>query len=630
MRHVIFASLFAILFCIQASGLTIHVPGDFPRIQDGIDAAVDGDSILVAEGVYTGIGNRDLYIPWKRIYIISESGPESTVIDCEYLSDGVTFYSDGEALLEGFTVRQGIHGLICNGGENAVVRRCIFSENNAGSGGSFGGGIQNWGSLPILDCKISNNYASFGGGICWFSFLNPQIIYGCEITNNLAEWRGGAIYYHDGNEWSNRMEVTACTIYGNSAGETGSVAYVNSVSYSFASPFLVLNSCIVKENSDPYFDFAFGGSVEVNYTNFETGWPGLGNINEDPLFLDPLNGDFRLHASSPCIDIGDPELPPRVGGGRSRIDMGAHEYQYGFDYDVGTLHTVRRVPADYPTIQAAIDASAPYDTILVAPGTYTGEGNVNIEIPGRSLTLVSEAGPDATIIDCEYASNVRGLRYESINHYIPQTVQGFTIQNSSRYGIFNKADLILEDCRITGCVIEESGYPIYTASEELIISRCVISNNVGGSYGVAGVRFNMRDDSYYLIVNSLITSNTGSSIFCNSDQLDITNCTIADNTEGYGVVLIDKSIDVNITNCILWNNAHGQIFVDDSVPDPSICYSDIMGGWEGEGNIDADPLFLDPENGDFHLTLGSPCIDTGTSAGAPELRLKTLFDGQVW
>ena len=244
-RILVAVSLSLVLLVSVVTGATIRVPGDQPTIQAGIDASVDGDSVLVAEGVYKGIGNRDLYIPWKRIYIISELGPESTVIDCEYLSDGVTFYSDGEALLEGFTVRQGIHGLICNGGENAVVRRCIFSENNAGSGGSFGGGIQNWGSLPILDCKISNNYASFGGGICWFSFLNPQIIYGCEITNNLAEWRGGAIYYHDGNEWSNRMEVTACTIYGNSAGKTGSVAYVNSVSYSFASPFLVLNSCIV-------------------------------------------------------------------------------------------------------------------------------------------------------------------------------------------------------------------------------------------------------------------------------------------------------------------------------------------------------------------------------------------------
>jgi len=54
--------------------------------------------------------------------------------------------------------------------------------------------------------------------------------------------------------------------------------------------------------------------------------------------------------------------------------------------------------------------------------------------------------------------------------------------------------------------------------------------------------------------------------------------------------------------------------------EPLITYSDVAGSWLGEGNIDADPLFLDPENGDFHLTLGSPCIDTGTSVGAP------LFD----
>ncbi|MDP8201387.1 MAG: T9SS type A sorting domain-containing protein, partial [Candidatus Tenebribacter burtonii] len=40
-------------------------------------------------------------------------------------------------------------------------------------------------------------------------------------------------------------------------------------------------------------------------------------------------------------------------------------------------------------------------------------------------------------------------------------------------------------------------------------------------------------------------------------------------------------------------------------------YSDIQGGWEGEGNINVDPLFVDPENGDYHLTEYSPCIDAG-------------------
>ena len=47
-------------------------------------------------------------------------------------------------------------------------------------------------------------------------------------------------------------------------------------------------------------------------------------------------------------------------------------------------------------------------------------------------------------------------------------------------------------------------------------------------------------------------------------------------------------------------------------------YSDIEGGWTGTGNIDADPLFVDATSGDYRLGVGSPCIDKGTSAGAPD------------
>jgi len=65
-------------------------------------------------------------------------------------------------------------------------------------------------------------------------------------------------------------------------------------------------------------------------------------------------------------------------------------------------------------------------------------------------------------------------------------------------------------------------------------------------------------------------------------------------------------------NTILWANFApdgNEIYLDNSVIDAT--YSDIQGGWSGEGNIDADPLFVDPDNGDYHLQEGSPCIDAG-------------------
>jgi len=65
-----------------------------------------------------------------------------------------------------------------------------------------------------------------------------------------------------------------------------------------------------------------------------------------------------------------------------------------------------------------------------------------------------------------------------------------------------------------------------------------------------------------------------------------------------------------LTNSIIWGNDPDQI---QGFGTPTITYSDIQDGWEGEENIDSDPFFTDPDNGDFSLQQGSPCIDAGTA-----------------
>ena len=70
-----------------------------------------------------------------------------------------------------------------------------------------------------------------------------------------------------------------------------------------------------------------------------------------------------------------------------------------------------------------------------------------------------------------------------------------------------------------------------------------------------------------------------------------------------------------ILNTILWDNGSQGINLDYS--SATVYYSDVQGGWEGIGNIDADPMFVDAENGDYHLSDYSPCIGAGTSEGAP-------------
>ncbi len=99
------------------------------------------------------------------------------------------------------------------------------------------------------------------------------------------------------------------------------------------------------------------------------------------------------------------------------------------------------------------------------------------------------------------------------------------------------------------------------------------------------------------------------------------NSTIADNNpQGHQAILI-WSTDLGVTNSIMWNNAL-NVQADPPCTDcVKVSYSDIEGecSWcdAGQGNIDADPRFIDPANDSYRVRTGSPCIDTGTPAGAP-------------
>ncbi len=115
--------------------------------------------------------------------------------------------------------------------------------------------------------------------------------------------------------------------------------------------------------------------------------------------------------------------------------------------------------------------------------------------------------------------------------------------------------------------------------------------------------------------------------------ITLTNCTLVGNTAvmAGGAIAASGTMPVELSNCILWDNAPGQIFGG-----ATATYCNIQGGWPGDGNIGTDPLFADPTNGDYHLKsqagrwdpasgswvqddVTSPCIDTGdpaTSVGA--------------
>ena len=148
-----------------------HVPEEYPTIQDAIDACIYGDTVIVADGTYIGIGNRNINYQGKTITVRSENGAGSTIIDCEFDGRGFLFNNDEEqsSRLFGFTV---INSDWSGGGvyltyASPSIANCVFLGNMASG---RGGAIHCWYSSPnISNCIFADNYSEdYGGAIYWY------------------------------------------------------------------------------------------------------------------------------------------------------------------------------------------------------------------------------------------------------------------------------------------------------------------------------------------------------------------------------------------------------------------------------------------------------------------------------
>jgi len=365
----------------------IYVPSQYPTIQEGIDRSWETGTVWVADGTYTGHGNRDIDFKGKSITVKGENGPENCIIDCNATEiephRGFDFHlaEDTNSVLDGFTIKNGYaagspseysggaircnnssptikNGIFTNnyaqwdGGaihdfnSSPTISNCIFTNNSAV--GNDGGAINNDLSNPVIkNCTFTANSAfDWGGAVRSIIYSCPQIN-NCTFNANKAD-DGGAIFCFN----ASNATITNSTFAGNNARNGNTLG---TESWEEPSSIYVSN-CIIADDANQIWNND-DSDISIDYSNIQGGWPGIGNIDADPCFVAPgywadindpnipvepddpnafwIDGDYHLLETSPCIDTGDPNyIPepnetdldgkPRIINGR--IDMGAYEF----------------------------------------------------------------------------------------------------------------------------------------------------------------------------------------------------------------------------------------------------------------------------------------------------------------
>ena len=430
--------------CIFASGATalatiIRVPDEYPTIKAGIDAAVDGDTVLVAPGTYRGEGNRSIGFYGKAIVVMSEKGPEVTIIDCQGSPGGEEngfFFNSGEdtsSVLQGFTITNGWRkyeagGILCIG-SSPTIRGNIVTGNTAG----WGGGIYCSSSSPIIEDNIitnneaigyDNGRAGGGGGGIRCALASP-IIRRNIIAGNRSVDLGGGIYCRNQStpfianniiedNWADRLgggiycDWSSPHIYRNVI--IGNEAYRfegGGIYCCIGSSVTILNSIFwenIAGGEGDHFYIADSSEVMVTYSDIEGGWEGEGNIDADPLFLLPDKRDYRLLWDSPCIDTGHPDSLDPDG---TRSDMGA------FYFDQSTPITIYLTP-DTTVYHRKENLGVTYTVINIDPDPVTFSLRTDVYLPnGKPYPGNPVVGPKEKTLPGGKTKQQR------ITHYIP-------------------------------------------------------------------------------------------------------------------------------------------------------------------------------------------------------------------
>ncbi len=421
MNRVTFGVTSLLLFPILAFATTWHVPSQYPTIQAGINAATDGDTVLVAPGTYT----EQVDFLGKEIVVRSSAGPSVTNIFW-YSSGNVVTFNSGEgsgAVLEGFTISNlnstivgWLCGVYCGANSSPVIRGNLIKDN--GNVWSSGSGVMVSQSSPIIEgneitlnecayigagmrlheCPqvvIQNNVISLnytwsgygvakGGGI--YSENSSALIQGNLIVNNVCDppygQAGGGIAI----EGTGQYQILNNTFSGNESVmpgmNSGGGLYLSGPMMAMVYNNIVVNSLGGGISSNPQGTapviLDFNDVWNNDPFNYYGTQPGNYSLSLNPQFVGGSPYSYELTASSPGLNAGAFTTDPDPDG--TRADVGC------YPYDQAGMH-VALVADNFPIYISAVGGSFGYTLHLTNHTTNTTVFDVWIQavLPDSSV-----------------------------------------------------------------------------------------------------------------------------------------------------------------------------------------------------------------------------------------------------